>query len=162
MRKLTILIGFVVAFTTNWTRTATRQGSDDCARNVGLDLRDTDPKVLREVERRWIEAYGQRNTQLLACILADDFEIGSMPDSKLEVNSRQHVLDWVSTKAISMNQMEHLDISTHGTVAVARGIYSVSTPDGRLTSRFQFSDVFAYRRNGWQALLREIATLPVK
>jgi len=31
-----------------------------------------------------------------------------MPDSKLEVNSRQHVLDWVSTKAISMNQMEQL------------------------------------------------------
>jgi hypothetical protein len=59
MRKLTILIGFVVAFTTNWTRTATRQGSDNCALNVGLDLRDADPKVLREVERRWIEAYGQ-------------------------------------------------------------------------------------------------------
>ena len=157
-----VFVGFIVALTPTWAQTPGRQGSDDCAPSLGLDLLDTGPTVLREVERRWIEAYGQRNTQLLLCILADDFEIGSMPDSQLEVNNRQHVLDWVSTKTISMNRIEQLNVSRHGTVAVARGIYSVSTPDGTLTARFQFSDVFTYRRNGWQAILREIATLPIK
>jgi hypothetical protein len=127
-----------------------------------LDLGKKDPQILNDVERRWIQAYGEGDTRSLTCILADDFEIGSAPDAKLEVNNKQHVLDWVSTKSHSVNNIERLEIKAFGQAAITRGIYSVCSQDGKRLSRFQFTDVFLYRRTGWQAVSRQISELPLQ
>jgi len=61
----------------------------------------------------WIQAYGERHAQTLAYILAVDFEIGSMPDEKLEINNKQHVMDWIGSKSRSINKVEQLDIKMY-------------------------------------------------
>ena len=125
-------------------------------------LRDKDPQVLKEVEQEWLQAYGERNTSALDCILADDFEIGSMPDEKGEAHDKKHVLDWVAQRSPTTQKIEQIEIKTFGAVAVVRGIYSSYRPNGTLVVRFQFLDVFAYGGERWQALTREIAELPTQ
>jgi hypothetical protein len=149
----------------SWAQRTDGTTSDQTQCGVGkiaASLRDKNPQVLREVENQWIQAYGDRDAQLLACILAADFEIASMPDEKLEINGKQHVIDWMGSKSPSSNTVEHLDIKTYGQAAVVRGSYLVRTPDGKPVSRFQFTDVFLYRTRGWQAVSREIAALPLR
>lgn len=165
MRKLLVLAGLFAAAVACWAQTPAKTRSDrvNCyADKIAVDLRDKNSQVLRQVEDQWIRAYGERNAELLECILADDFEIASIPDEKLEINNKQHVMDWIASKSRSVNKLEQLDIRTHEEAAVVRGVYSARTQEGKLTSRFQFTDVFVYRANGWQAVSREIAELPVK
>ena len=125
-------------------------------------LRDKDPQVLKEVEQEWLQAYGERNTSALDCILADDFEIGSMPDEKGEAHDKKHVLDWVAQRSPTTQKIEQIEIKAYDDLVVVRGIYSSYRPDGSLLVRFQFLDVFARREGRWRAITREIAELPAK
>jgi hypothetical protein len=128
-----------------------------------LDLGNKNPQVLRVVEYRWIKAYADLDTAFLTCLLANRFEVGSMPDKKLELHDKNHVLHWVKSRTEPVhNEMEQLQIKNYDTAAVARGIYSVRRRDGKLTSRFQFIDVFLYRHGRWQAVTRQIAELPLE
>lgn len=125
-------------------------------------LRNNDPQVLKEVEREWLRAYGEKNTAVLDCILAVDFQIGSMPDERGEVHDKKHVLDWVVQRSPSVQKIERFDLTPYGNVAVVRGAYSMSAQDGKILARYQFMDVFVYRGERWLALTREIAELPIK
>ena len=125
-------------------------------------LQKKDPQVLKEVEQEWLQAYGERNTRALDCILADDFEIDSMPDEKGEVHDKKHVLDWVAHRFPTTQKIEQIEIKAYGDLAVVRGIYSSYRPDGSLLVRFQFLDVFARPEGRWRAITREIAELPAK
>lgn len=127
-----------------------------------LDLGSKNPQVLFMVEYRWIKAYTDRDTDFLTCLLEDSFEIGSMPDKKLELHDKNHVLHWVESRTAPVhNEMEQLQLKSYDNSAVARGIYSVRQRDGKLISRFQFIDVFLYRHGRWQAVTRQIAELPL-
>lgn len=125
-------------------------------------LRNKDPQVLKDVEQEWLRAYGEKNTAVLDCILAEDFQIGSMPDERVEVHDKKHVLDWVAQRSPSVQKIEQFDLAPYGNVAVVRGAYSMSSQDGKVLARYQFMDVFVYRGERWLALTREIAELPIK
>jgi len=125
-------------------------------------LRNKDPQVLKEVEQEWLQAYGEKNTALLDCILAEDFEIASMPDEKGEAHNKKHVLDWVATRPPTVQKIERFDLKPYRDVAVVRGIYSMNGQDGKILARYQFMDVFFFRGERWQALTREIAELPIR
>ena len=125
-------------------------------------LQNKDPQVLKEVEQEWLQAYGESNMRALDCILADDFEIGSMPDEKGEIHNKKHVLDWVAHRSPTTQKIEQLELKAYRDLVVVRGIYSSHRPDGTLLVRFQILDVFAQRGGRWQALTREIAELPTQ
>ena len=125
-------------------------------------LRNKDPQVLKDVEQEWLRAYGEKNTAVLDCILAEDFQIGSMPDEKGEVHDKKHVLDWVAQRSRTIQKMEQFDLTPYGNVAAVRGAYSMSGQDGKVLARYQFMDVFIYREERWVAVTREIAELPAK
>src|SRR5262249_28839057 len=108
--------------------------------NVGTK----DATAIENLERRWAQAYAERNVAVLQCIMADDFEIGSMPDEKVEVNGKQHVLEWVPVRTGSA-EIEQLHVWLHGEMAIARGSYLVRAQDGMVHRRFQFTDLFVYR-----------------
>lgn len=124
----------------------------------GLDAKD--PHAIETLEGDWARAYEHRDTALLNCILADDFEVGSMPSSDFQLHDRKTVLDWVATRTGSA-ELENLQTKSYGVAAIARGVYSVRK-DGKLVSRFQFADVFIYRDNRWQAVSRTLAQLTVQ
>ena len=55
--------------------------TDDCnSAELRAVLHDKSPQVIRALEELWAKAYANRDTAGLNCILADDFEIDSMPD----------------------------------------------------------------------------------
>ena len=139
-----------------------KSGAKCSSQAIDSQLRNKDAEVLKEVEQQWLQAYGERNTSALDCILADEFKIGSMPDEKGEVHDKKHVLDWVAQRSPTTQKIEQIEIKTFGAVAVVRGIYSSYRPNGTLVVRFQFLDVFAYGGERWQALTREIAELPTQ
>jgi len=135
--------------------------TDDCrSAELRAVLHDKSPQVIRALEEQWAKAYANRDTARLKCILADDFEIGSMPDQVLAVHDKHRVLAWVLTRTGSA-ELEHLQTRPFDSTVLARGIYAVRA-GGRLVSRFQFTDVFVYRSNRWQAVARTIAELPLK
>jgi hypothetical protein len=125
-------------------------------------LRNKDPQVLREVEKEWLQAYGEKNTSVLDCILADDFEIASMPDEKEEVHDKRHVLDWVAQRSRTVQKIEQFELKPYRDVAIARGIYSMNSPDGKVLARYQFMDLFIYREKRWQAAARQLARLRIE
>ena len=125
-------------------------------------LQNKDPQVLKEVEQQWLRAYGEKNTAVLDCILAEDFLVGSMPDEKGEVHDKKHVLDWVAQRSRSVQKIEQFDLMPYGNVAVVRGAYSMTGQDGKVLARYQFLDVFIYREERWVAVTREIAELATK
>lgn len=133
--------------------------ADECASaDLRLVLHDRNPKAVRTLEDRWAQAYANRDTAALNCIFAADFEISFMPDQGLEVHNKLHVLQWVVTRDGSA-ELERIQIKSHHTAVVARGAYSVRR-DGKVVSRFQFTDFFVYRDNRWQAVARILAQLP--
>ncbi len=125
-------------------------------------LRNKDPQVVKEVEKEWLQAYGERNTPALDCILADDFEIGSMPDEKGEIHDKKHVLDWVAQRSPTTQKIERLELEPNGDLEFVRGIYSMNGRNGEVLARYQFMDVFVFRGGRWQALARQIAQLKVE
>lgn len=135
--------------------------TDECSSaELRAVLHDKSPQVIRALEEQWAKAYANRDTATLNCILADDFEIGSMPDQVLAVHDKHRVLAWVLTRTGSA-ELEHLQTRPFDSTVLARGVYAVRT-GGMLVSRFQFADVFVYRSNRWQAVARTIADLPLK
>jgi Domain of unknown function (DUF4440) len=135
--------------------------ADECS-SAGLRsvLHDSNPQVVKTLENQWALAYAKRDAALLNCILAEDFEIGSMPAQGFEIHDRQHVLEWLATRTGSA-ELEQLQIKPYGPAVVARGVYSVRR-DRKLVSRFQFADFFLYREGRWQAVARTLAQLPVQ
>ena len=135
--------------------------TDDCSSaELRAVLHEKSSQVIKVLEEQWAKAYASRDTARLNCILADDFEISSMPDEILAVHDKHHVLEWVVTRTGSA-ELEHLQTRPFDSIVLARGVYAVRT-GGMLVSRFQFADVFVYRSNRWQAVARTIADLPLK
>lgn len=134
--------------------------AEECGRaDLRLTLNDKNPQVVQTLEEHWMQAYASRDAALLGCLLADDFEISSIFDGNLELHNKQHVLEWVASRTGSA-ELERLQIKSHGTAVVARGVYSVRR-GAKLVSRFQFADFFVYQDGRWQAIARTLAQLPV-
>lgn len=123
-------------------------------------LNDRNPEVVKTLEERWALAYARRDAASLNCILAEDFEVGSMPAQRLELHHRQDVLKWLSTRTGSA-ELEQLQIKPYGNAVIARGVYSVRR-DQKLISRFQFADFFLYREGRWEAVARVLSQLQVQ
>ena len=151
----------VFAFLVVASITCLSLGAEECdSADVRVALRDNNPEAIKTLEKQWLRAYASRDKALLDCILAKDFAIGSMPEHTLELHDKQHVLQWVETRTGSA-ELEQLEIKSHATAVVARGIYSVRT-DSKIVSRFQFTDFFIRRGNRWQAVSRTLAQLPAE
>jgi hypothetical protein len=121
---------------------------------------DRNPGAVKTLEERWALAYARRDAAMLNCILAEDFEVGSMPAQGLELHHRQDVLEWLKTRTGSA-ELEQLQTKPYGTAVVARGVYSVRR-DQKLISRFQFTDFFLYREGRWEVVTRVLSQLPVQ
>lgn len=61
-------------------------------------LQDENPKAVKTLEQRWAQAYAQRDVASLDCLLADYFQVGSIPDLHLETHNKQELLRWVATR----------------------------------------------------------------
>src|SRR5256885_96537 len=129
----------------------------DCSRvRNDLKLTDPSPEIIRAVEAQWSKAYIDRDTKTLLCVLAVDFTAQLMSGPTSAAHTRAEVLQWVITHgSTANNKLESLKIEGRGTIALVRGIYSAQVPNSQQTRRFQFIDVFVFRRY-WQALLRVV------
>ena len=117
--------------------------------------------TIKELEKQWINAYAERDVELLKCILTEDFQVGLIPDRRLETHDRQHVLDWITHRKDSVrNQIEDLKVHVSGNVAVARGVYVMRDSAGKPLARYQFTDLLVQRNSHWRGFAREVSELP--
>ena len=154
MKRRVAILSFLLITSASSVLAAPKCGSQN---SVPL-LRDESPEALNAIEKEWARAYANRDTASLNCIFANEFQIASLND--FEVHYKTEVLQWVSNRTGSA-ELEELQVKARGSAAAARGVYKVRR-DGKLLSRFQFTDFFLYRAGRWQAFARVLSPLPVQ
>src|SRR6516162_7391140 len=94
-------------------------GLDECSSaDLRLRLHAKDPQIVKTLEDQWARAYEHRDTALLNCILADDFEIYSMPAEDFQQHDKRAVLEWVASRTGSA-ELEQLQTKSYGYAALA-------------------------------------------
>ena len=109
-------------------------------------------RALIEVERTWASAYDTRDIATMSCLLAPEYRHTAY-DGK--VINRAEVLARIAAipkEGATHHQMENVQPSLFGDVAVVYGDSRAYEPDGTELGVTRFTDVFVYRDRRWQAV----------
>ncbi len=116
----------------------------DCPKNQ----RKTDA-ALTELEQTWAAALNRKDTNAVACLLANEFEDADVDGS---LHTRKETLDHIPNKKPGTNQLSELRGYVEGNMGFTRGLATLVDASGKVVARVRFTDVFAYRDGRWQAL----------
>lgn len=116
----------------------------DCPKNQ----RKTDA-ALTELEQTWAAALNRKDTDAVACLLANEFEDADVDGS---LHTRKETLDHIPNKKPGTNQLSELRGYVEGNMGFTRGLATLVDASGKVVARVRFTDVFAYRDGRWQAL----------
>lgn len=111
---------------------------------------ETDRADLIALENKWLQ--GQHDQALLNQILADDF-LHPVPSGDL-LTKEQHI-QYAGRRIPAVDRQMRfgdLRIRLYGDVAVVNGVVIASDKQDQVVSRSIFTDVFAFRKGGWQAI----------
>jgi ketosteroid isomerase-like protein len=116
---------------------------------------------LREMLRKWDEAYSGRNTEALASILADDFLFTNATGTV--INKGQYLMGNIKapdiTLAIIIDSAD-VKVRVYGDTAVvtSRGAQKGQRLNRSPTARYRYTDVWVKQQGRWQAVASQ-ATL---
>jgi hypothetical protein len=108
----------------------------------------TQKSVIR-LEERWLA--NENSPTVLDEILADDF-VHVLPEGM--ISKKEHI-DFVRAHPFgpfAVHKFERLNVRVYGNVAVATGVVLAIPADKGTPYRTLFTDVFAFRNGGWQAV----------
>jgi len=108
-----------------------------------------DPAALAAREHAWAEALARHDADALGCILALEFQDAD-PDGKL--HSRAETLAAVDQRKPGSNQLSELDPHVYGDAGYIRGLATLVDPEGKVTARVRFTDIYVYRDRRWQCV----------
>ena len=111
---------------------------------------EADRAAVVVVEERWLAHIS--DPAALEAILADDF--AHPVAAGVVLNKRQHI-EWARahpTPAGVTLSFETLDVRLYGDAAIATGITARRSNGNATPQSTIFTDVFVYRRGGWQAV----------
>jgi peptidylprolyl isomerase len=140
-------------------------------------------KELKDLERRWLDAYAKHDAQALERIEADDFTI-TYPDGKVltkadEIENLKKApgttsgyaswfqpsasLKSLPAEASRTTHTEDTKVRLYGDVAILTGRFVVTLgPDGPTTSESRYTDVYAKRQGRWQVVASQLTGIPRK
>ncbi len=100
-------------------------------------------------ENAWVHALETKDVKALSCILAPGFMDMAWSGDLL---SRTEILAALPKRPANGIKLSNVKIELTGERAIARGITTVTKPDGTLFDRVKFEDIFQYRDEMWRAL----------
>jgi ketosteroid isomerase-like protein len=119
---------------------------------LAADCPKNQPKTeaaLIQLEQNWAAALNRKDSEAVACMLADEFEDADVDGS---LHSRSQTLDHIPSKKPGTNQLSELRAHIDGNAGFTRGLATLVDPSGKVVARVRFTDVFTYRDGRWQAL----------
>jgi hypothetical protein len=119
---------------------------------MGSDCPKDQPKTeaaLIELENNWAAALSRKDADIVACLVADEFEEATADGS---VRSRRQMLESIPRRKPATNQLSEMSAHIEGNSAYARGLNTVIDTSGKVVARVRFTDIFAYRDGRWQAI----------
>jgi ketosteroid isomerase-like protein len=122
---------------------------------------DRTGKKLEQLERQWIEAVRDRDTEKLVRILGEEFTLTTGRPGN-EVRSRAEYLEIARDRySIESFEFTELEVHTYGHVAVVRSRYrQTGSMDGAERNQtYLMTDVWVRRAGRWQAVTRHVSPL---
>jgi ketosteroid isomerase-like protein len=105
--------------------------------------------TLTNLENSWADALSRKDTDAVACFLADEFEDADVDGS---LKSRAETLAHIPQRKPGVNHLSELRGHVEGNFGFTRGLATLVDADGKVIARVRFTDVFTYRDGRWQAL----------
>ena len=118
----------------------------------GADCPRNQPKTeaaLVGIENTWADALSRKDTDGVACLLANEFEDADVDGS---LKSRAETLAHIPHRKPGVNHLSELRGHVEGNFGFTRGLATLIDADGKVIARVRFTDVFTYRDGRWQAL----------
>jgi ketosteroid isomerase-like protein len=114
----------------------------------------TDGSALVHNEQAWAKALEQRDSAVLSCLLADEFEDAG-PDGVLQ--DRETTLIKAANHQPVHHQPVHHELTemhfhVHGDFGYIRGLATAVDAQGKVLARVRFTDIYVYRDGRWQAV----------
>jgi ketosteroid isomerase-like protein len=130
---------------------------------VPLAAQDSDAAYVRSLELKWTESYKQRQVDILASLLADDFFI------TIEDGSTYGKTGYISHSAepsvhVEIAEMADIKVRMHGNTAVVTGAYhEKGQSDGKgYEYHDRFTDVWMKNGSGKWQVISSHYSVPVK
>jgi hypothetical protein len=108
----------------------------------------TGRQAVVDLEYRWLAS--EDDPAALEPILADDF-VHVLPSGFVTKAEQLQFMRRHPAASGGEKHFEALRVRVYGTAAIANGIVVATTPDGKAQKTI-FTDVFACRQDGWQAV----------
>jgi ketosteroid isomerase-like protein len=119
---------------------------------LAADCPKDQPKTdaaLVQAEENWAAALNRKDSDAVACLLADEFEDADVDGS---LHTRGETLQKIRNKKPGTNELSELRGHVDGNLGYTRGLATLTDPSGKVVARVRFTDVFTYRDGRWQAL----------
>jgi hypothetical protein len=106
-------------------------------------------KALLQLEEKWAKALDQHDSQVIACVLADEFQDADVNGA---VHDRAQMLVRAAQPRRGANRVEDMHARIYGHAGFVRGLNRVVDSSGKTVARVRFTDIFVYRDTRWQAV----------
>ena len=119
---------------------------------MAADCPKDQPKTdaaLIQAEENWAAALNRKDSDAVACLLADEFEDADVDGS---LHNRGETLQKIRTKKPGTNELSEMRGHVDGNLGYTRGLATLTDASGKVVARVRFTDVFTYRDGRWQAL----------
>jgi Domain of unknown function (DUF4440) len=114
------------------------------------------PETLVQIETNWADALSRKDADVVACMLATEFEDGDVDGS---LHTRSETLDHIPNRKPGVNHLSDLRGFVQGDMGFTRGLATLVDGSGKVIARVRFTDVFIYRDGRWQALVGQESLL---
>jgi len=108
-----------------------------------------DEAALIQIEQTWAQALEKHDTEVLGCILADEFEDVDV-DGKLA--DRATTLAKAAKPRVVHHELSDLHAHVHGDFAYIRGLADAIDRQTRMIVRVRFTDIYVFREGRWQCV----------
>jgi hypothetical protein len=108
-----------------------------------------DEAALIQLEQNWAKALERHDSEMVACILADEFEDADVDG---QIHNREQALAHISQRRPGSNELGEIKAHIYGAVGYVRGLNTVTDSSGNIVARVRFTDIFVYREGRWQAV----------
>jgi hypothetical protein len=113
-----------------------------------------DAATVQKLETAFTVAFLKGDTDFEKCLLLPNYSEVSRSGKWRELSDELEGTARNRGKNLSVPEMPKVDVLMHGDVAIAHGLFTFTSQDGK-TESTRFSDVYVWKDNGWHVLFSQ-------